>query len=145
MKAKFKLGDIVEISENSIATVILSFGQKVDVKFIYDKVYGEAIREYAKKDVKHYKFQIGDTVIYDGLLANVDRISKTVYHDITLDLTALENEDLTCTAMADKCEQYTEGEEIDQSEALFEAEMASKRIQNIAGGLTDKYFRDGNH
>jgi len=36
-------------------------------------------------------------------------------------------------------------DEIDQSEALAMASLASKRITNMVGSLTDSHFRDGCH
>lgn len=92
-----------------------------------------------------HKFEIGQRVIYEGLIAVIE--SKDTYYADgrpCYGLVAEEDEELTCTADEEKCELYID-QEIDQNEALFMANLESKRIQNMVGGLTDKYFRDGCH
>lgn len=92
------------------------------------------------------KFKQGDLVIYAGLIGRVDYVTFTASGNLPmLGLTSIEDEEMTCTAMESECEAYSDEMEIDQSEALFEAKLSSKRIQNMVGGLTDKYFRDGCH
>lgn len=99
-------------------------------------------------DMSPCKFKVGDQVIYRNLVANVDRISPVWNFKFwLLSLTSVEDEEMTCTAKESDCEIYAEiNFDTDASnEALLTARLESKRVQNIAGNLTDKYFRDGNH
>ena len=91
-----------------------------------------------------YKFKIGQKVIYEGLIATIESRGTYFNDKPCYGLFAEENEELTCTADEEKCELYTE-QEIDQSEALFAANMSSIAIRGTVENLTDKHFRDGCH
>ena len=91
-----------------------------------------------------YKFEVGQKVIYEGLIATIESKSNYVNGKPCYGLVAEENEELSCTADEEKCELYT-NQEINQSEALFAADMSSSAIRGTFGNLTDKHFRDGCH
>ena len=89
-------------------------------------------------------FQIGEKVIYDGLIATIEgrwlSTNNTPQYDLVSDI----DNELTCSAPEAKCEPF-HNQEIDESPALSLAYLESKRIQNLGESLTDKNFRDGNH
>lgn len=91
-----------------------------------------------------HKFQVGQKVIYEGLIGIIESKSNYVNGKPCYRLVAEENEELSCTADEEKCQLYVD-QEIDQSEALFAAEMSSIAIRGMVGNLTDKHFRDGCH
>ena len=91
-----------------------------------------------------HKFEVGQKVIYEGLIAIIESKSNYVNGKPCYDLVAEENEELSCTADEEKCELYID-QEIDQSEALFVADMSSIAIRRAVGNITDKHFRDGCH
>ena len=91
-----------------------------------------------------HKFEIGQKVIYKGLIGIIESKSNYVNGKPCYGLVAEENEELSCTADEEECELYTD-QEINQSEALFAADMSSIAIMGTVGKLTDKYFRDGCH
>ncbi len=91
-----------------------------------------------------HKYEIGDKVVYDGLVAEIE--SKDTYAGSgkpCYGLVAVEDEEMTCTAGEDKCEPY-DGEPIDQSERLDQARFESSVIAQRVDMVTDKYSRDGN-
>jgi len=92
-----------------------------------------------------YKFKKGDRVLYQGLIGIVIGRWKSTDKKNSYDLISEENEELTCSARESECELVLQDDEIDQSEALVMASLASKRITNMVGGLTDSHFRDGCH
>lgn len=95
--------------------------------------------------MKH-KFKIGDKVIYDGLVATVEGLTETAIGALPmLELVSTEDSEMTCTAMEDECESYNEDELIDQEERLRIARRESYLIARKVDGITDKYYRDGNH
>jgi len=94
-------------------------------------------------DVQKHKFKIGEKVIYEGLIATVESCGEYFNGKPSYGLVAVENTELFCTADETKCEPYNEGDEIDQSEALRSAQLHSAHIQNMVGGITDKFFREG--
>lgn len=92
-----------------------------------------------------YRFEIGERVYYDGLVAKVESRSNVAGTNIPLySLVAEEDEELTCSAIEDNIEKYN-GEEVDQEAALSQARLSSALIAYEVNGLTDKYLRDGNH
>ena len=92
----------------------------------------------------NFKFKEGDRVLYEGLIGVVE--SAEHYGGTNnYGLVSEVNEELTCTAKEAECELVLEDDEIDQSEGLANANYASQRIQNMVGGMTDKYYRDGCH
>ena len=91
-----------------------------------------------------YKYEIGQKVIYEGLIAIIESKSTYVNGNPCYGLVAEENEELSCTADEAKCELYID-QEIDQGKALFAADMSSIAIRGTVGKITDKYFRDGCH
>lgn len=92
----------------------------------------------------NFKFKEGDRVLYEGLIGVVESCSSNGIHN-SYGLVSEVNEELTCTAKETECELVLEDDEIDQSEGLANANFASQRIQNMVGGMTDKYYRDGCH
>lgn len=102
----------------------------------------------AEEDMTPCKFKVGDKVVYDGLLAIIDRISPVYnYAFWLLSLTSVEDEEMTCTAKESECRLYDEPtfDTKLQRRKLSEARYESHRIMMIGESLTDKYFRDGNH
>lgn len=91
-----------------------------------------------------HKFEVGQKVIYEGLIAIIESKSNYVNGKPCYGLVAEENEELSCTADEEKCELYID-QEIDQREALFAADMSSIAIRVTVGNITDKHFRDGCH
>lgn len=92
-----------------------------------------------------HKFNVGDKVVYDGLVATIDsRSTYAISGKPCYSLTADADEEMSCTAGEDECEAYN-GEDIDQSERLQQAKRESRLIAFKVDRLTDKYFRDGNH
>ena len=92
----------------------------------------------------NFKFKEGDRVLYEGLIGVVESCSSNGTFN-SYGLVSEVNEELTCTAKESECELVLEDDEIDQSEGLENANYASQRIQNMVGGMTDKYYRDGCH
>lgn len=89
-----------------------------------------------------YKFNIGDKVIYQGLIATIETrdtyaISGLPCYSIVSDL----DKELTCTAPETECEAY-DGQDVDQLPALAEAAYSSQRIAAIADSVTDKHIGD---
>ena len=104
--------------------------------------------EKTKAEMVPCAFEVGDKVVYKDILATIDRISPVFSYEYwLLSLTSVEDEEMTTTAPESECQLYTEDDfDADaQSEALLLAKINSNRIQNMVDGLTDKYFRDGNH
>lgn len=92
-----------------------------------------------------HKYEIGDKVVYDGLIATVEgKSTYAISNKPCYSLVAVEDEEMTCTAGEDECEPYN-GEPFDQSERLDQARFESSMIAHRVDRLTDKYFRDGNH
>lgn len=91
-----------------------------------------------------HKFKKFQKVVYDGLVATIINCGKTYKGTLTYDLISDENEELTCIAPEEDCIAYN-GEFIDQTDRLFQANIEGKRITNMVGNLTDSNFRDGNH
>ena len=89
-----------------------------------------------------HKFNIGQKVVYDGLLAEVESQSNYTDGRNCYGLVCLEDSELTCTADEDKCDIYDEAEELDQSKALSEAHDSSRRIAGMVDRITDKYFTE---
>ena len=85
-----------------------------------------------------HKFETGQRVIYDGLIAVIE--SKGNYTDggNCYGLVAEENSELTCTADEGKCELYTD-QEIDQSDAIALANELSSAVRRMVDSVTDKY------
>lgn len=48
-------------------------------------------------------FKVGDTVLYDGLLATVLQVTESFYGTPMLCLEAVEDCEMTCTAEQSKC------------------------------------------
>jgi len=94
------------------------------------------------------KYKIDNLVIYDGLVARIERISTIGGTDRTLlSLVSVEDEEMTCSAPADECEDYTTeaSEDLDQNTRLARARFESNAIAAMVDNITDKNFRDGNH
>ena len=92
-----------------------------------------------------HKFKVGDLVIYQGLVGVVDSLStRYVTGEPCYNLVSKNNPELSCTANESECEDYREDFE-DDSRTLDYAKANGERITNMVEGLTDKYFRDGNH
>jgi hypothetical protein len=94
--------------------------------------------------MEQHKFEVGQRVIYEGLIAIIEKRWNTTDGKPFYSLVAEENKELSCSAQEEKCELYID-QEIDQSEALFAADMAGLAIMGTVGKLADKYFRDGCH
>ena len=94
-------------------------------------------------EAKH-KFEIGQKVIYDGLIGIIESRSTYVDDTFCYGLIAQEDNEMSCTAPERECELYID-QEIDQREALLQAKASSIAIQGTVGNITDKYFRDGSH
>lgn len=93
---------------------------------------------------KKHKFEIGQKVIYEGLIGIVESQSTYVDGRPSYGLIAEEDSEMSCTADEDKCELYTD-QDIDQTDAISEARFNSSSIQRLVGNIADKYFRDGCH
>ena len=92
-----------------------------------------------------YKFEVGDKVIYDGLVATIeDRSTYAVSNKPCYGLVADEDNEMTCTAGEDECEPY-DGKEFDQSDRINQAKFESAVISHRVDRITDKYYRDGCH
>ena len=91
-----------------------------------------------------HKFDVGDRVLYKGLVATVEGKSNFMDNHPCYALVAEIDPELTCTAAERDCEAYTD-QDIGQLAAVHDANLASLSIQNRVGNITDKYFRDGNH
>lgn len=91
-----------------------------------------------------YKFEIGQRVIYEGLIGIIE--SRSTYCNGTncYGLISEEDTELSCTADEEKCTLYTD-QEINQKESLLSAHANAIAIMGAVGKITDKYFRDGNH
>lgn len=91
-----------------------------------------------------FKFKEGDRLLYEGIIGVVEsKSSNGVFN--SYGLVSEINEELTCTAKESECELVSEDDDIDQSEGIAMANLSSQRIQNMVEGMTDKYYRDGNH
>lgn len=92
-----------------------------------------------------HKFNIGDKVVYDGLIATVESQSTyAISGDPCYGLVSDENLELSCTGDEKLCERY-DGETFDQSGRLETASLESDLIAMKVDNITDKYFRDGEH
>jgi len=99
----------------------------------------------SNEEIKNeHKFEVGQRVIYEGLIAIIESKGNYVNGKPCYWLVSEENEDLSCTADEEKCELYID-QEIDQREALFAADMSYIAILNTVGNITDKHFRDVCH
>lgn len=92
----------------------------------------------------NFKFKEGDRVLYDGIVGIVEGMWHNGEFN-SYDLVSEEDIDLTTTAKERECTLVSEDEEIDTSEAMRDIRARNRGIQNMVGGLTDKYFRDGCH
>ena len=78
-----------------------------------------------------YKFEVGQKVVYGGILAIID--SRSVYASSgkpCYGLVAYGDSELTCTAGESGCELY-EGQDIDETVPIKDAYLESERIRNI--------------
>ena len=91
-----------------------------------------------------YKFEVGQKVIYDGVVGIIESRSVYLNGKHYYGLIAEADEQMSCTADEDKCELFA-GQEIDQREALLRAYINSAAIQETVSQITDKHFRDGCH
>lgn len=78
-----------------------------------------------------HKFKVGQKVVYDGLIATIESLGIYFDGELNYSIISEENSELTCTAREEKCELYN-GEELDQTERLFQADSDSLRIQHVA-------------
>ena len=88
------------------------------------------------------KFNIGDRVVYDGLIAKIYDVDKIAGTD--RDLYALESEEnseMTCSATEEGIELYS-GQELDQEQRLADARFDSAVIARKIDRITDKYIGD---
>lgn len=89
-----------------------------------------------------FKYNIGDKVIYDGLVAIIESQSTyAISGKNCYGLVSEENNELSCTGAEDKCEPYDD-EEFDQSERLSDAQFESHLIRMKVDSITDKYIGD---
>lgn len=75
------------------------------------------------------KYKIDDKVSYKGLNAVVDYLTQNVDGLPMVGLTALYDDEMTCTALESECDDYAP--DLDESDGIFEAKAASQRIQNL--------------
>src|SRR6478609_6912882 len=97
-----------------------------------------------KMEKNKQEIKVGDRVVYKNVVANVDRISTVFSGEYRLlSLTAIEDEEMTCTAKESECEIYSvlTFDEEAQADALSDARFESAIIQRQVGNLTDKHFR----
>lgn len=89
----------------------------------------------------------GDMVVYKDILAEVESVGESAYGDTQLSLVAFDDPEMTCTASAKDCASYNELEFDKEAnrEAISNARFNSAMTLKMVDGLTDKYFRDGNH
>lgn len=83
------------------------------------------------------KYKIGDRVVYDGLIGVVESISEYPGDRVGYNLVAEENKELSTSAMEDEVELYVD-QELDQDKRLLEAELDSKRIQNMVHNFKEE-------
>lgn len=91
-----------------------------------------------------YIFNIGERVIYDGLIAIIEDVGIDTNGNATYNLIAEKDDELTCTAKECNIEKY-QNQDIDQDVTLEDAYFYSNAIANLGNNLTDKNFRDRNH
>ena len=90
---------------------------------------------------ENFKFEIGQKVIYEGLIGIIE--SRAIYPSgiAHYGLVAELDSEMTCTAAEGECE-LLDNQEIDQSEAMSEAKASSNRIMGMVDSITDKYIGD---
>lgn len=94
--------------------------------------------------MKH-KFNIGDKVVYQGIIGVIENQSEYMDGRPSYGLVACEDSEMSCTADESICEPYNDGDEVDQDQALRDARFNSFKVMSLVDSVTDKYFRDGNH
>lgn len=93
-----------------------------------------------------HKYGVGDIVVHDGLRAKVEY--HTGYsNEPGYGLTSVVNAEFSTSTRESQIEEFdAEAFDFDaEVEKLREVEIGSDSIMRLVGGLTDKYFRDGNH
>ncbi len=92
-----------------------------------------------------YKYEIGDTVVYEGIIGCIERRSTyAISGKPCYGLVSVADPELSCTAAEADCSPYN-GEDVDEKPALNAAHASGIAIQSTVDRLTDKYYRDGNH
>ncbi len=88
------------------------------------------------------KYNIGDRVVYAGVIGIV--LSFSDYGDgrIGYGLEAELDSEITCTAMEHEIEFYTGEEELDQENILSQARLNGQLMMIQIDGITDKYIGD---
>ena len=89
----------------------------------------------------NYKFEVGQKVIYRGLVGVIEDRCTYTNGSFGYSLVAELDSEMTCTAKEEECEMYVD-QEIDQEENMMRAQMESRRIMGMVDGITDKYIGD---
>lgn len=80
--------------------------------------------------MSNHKYKIGQKVVYDGLIGEIESTDVTVFGTLVYGLVSVEDPELTCTADESLCEPYT-GDYIYQQPRITEVYLSSERIRNI--------------
>lgn len=93
-----------------------------------------------------HKYGIGDIVVHDGLRAKVEYHTDYA-NEPGYGLTALANSEFSTSVRESQIEEFdSETFDLDaEYHKLRDVELGSDSIMRMVGGLTDKYYRDGNH
>lgn len=92
-----------------------------------------------------YKFKDGDTVVYEGVIATVDKCWLAYNSDKKMvSLTSRDDKEMSCDAPENEVVLYVEDEdaEYENQKALSDARFNSKVIAMQVDGITDKYYGD---
>jgi len=90
------------------------------------------------------KFEEDDRVVYDGLVAIVDRVN-THGGRISYDLTSDVDPELTCTANEVDCEKYDCDNDLEQENTLKRIGINNRLMTQRIASTTYKHLRDGTH
>jgi len=89
-----------------------------------------------------HKYNIGDLIIYAGLIGRVDYLTETTNEKPMVGLTSIEDLELTTTALESECQSYNPDEEFDQSKTLSEIRYQNALITHSIDRITDKFIGD---
>lgn len=88
-----------------------------------------------------HKFKKGQTVLFDGLIATIERESNYMDGLNCYDLVSVANPELSCTAPESEISEYN-GEFVDESDRLLQAKNESFHIMQMVGSITDARIGD---
>lgn len=93
-----------------------------------------------------FKFKKGDTVVYENVIATVEKCWVTHGGDKKMvSLISRDDEEMSCSAPESEVSLYVENEdaEYENEKALSDARVNSKMIAMQVDSITDKYYGDG--